>query len=262
MIKFGSIVKGMTVAGAIAFASSALADGFSRGSLKDRGPIAAPFSWTGFYLGAHAGFGWSQENVGSTCTGPTPCNQAPGASNVDGSGFIGGLHAGYNLQAAPSWVIGIEGDFSWTNIDGSGSDANRTATGVLAPPGVITWSRNIDWLASVRARLGYVVAPNALLYLTGGVAWQKAELSGFNSAPACPLCATGSASETRVGYVIGAGLEWALNRNWLLRGEYLYYSFEDANFSAPFASAPTFLSNFGFRDSDLHTLRAGISYKF
>lgn len=263
-MKFKSIFKCLTAMSAVALtATSVLADGGPRrGSLKDFGG-PPPFNWTGFYVGLHAGAGWAQQDATNVQASPA-FDQAPGRGSLDGNGFVGGALIGYNFVLAPSVIAGVEADFSWTNLDNSATDINRFASGVAVGSGGHTWSRNTDWLASVRARLGFTITPNMLIYATGGFAWAGVDYASLNAyAGGCPNCGSVSISSTANGWVAGGGLELALNRNWLLRGEYLFYSLDGASGVSNFRSAPTVAaSSHNFGDLDIHTVRAALSYKF
>lgn len=243
-------------------AGAALADGGYRGSIKDA-PYVAPFSWTGFYVGAHVGGAWDSASASNLCSPAGACNQAIGAGNLDSSGMIGGVHVGYNWQITPSAVIGVEGDFTWTGLGADASDVNRFATGVPVGSGGHLWSQDTNWLSSIRGRAGFTLSPTTLAYITGGFAWQRTDSSFVNAgAGGCPNCFTGGFSDTRTGYVVGGGLEMALNRNWLLRAEYLYYSLDDASAVVNHPTIVGLTNTATFSGSDIHTVRAGISYKF
>jgi outer membrane immunogenic protein len=143
------------------------------------------------------------------------------------SGIIGGLYAGYNWQLAPQWLIGIEGDSSWT-------DLNATIG-----------AGDVKWLGSLRGRIGFTPSSTMLLYFTGGAAWSTIDNAGFNSF-------SGSANQTKSGWVIGGGVEWApWANNWLVRAEYLNYNFTGL------AVGP-----FGGSDLTINEVRAGLTYKF
>ena len=235
------------------------------GSYKDEpapAPYVSPFRWTGFYMGADIGGAWARgADVSSRCSPTGLCNQQSAFGNVDASSFIGGVHAGYNWNVAPKWVLGVEGDFSWTSLDGSAAAPDVTAAGFVVAPGGHTWSRDVQWLASVRGRLGFNVSPMTLLYFTGGVAWQDADYTASQTRTPFSTAAT-SFSETTTGYVLGGGLEWAMAKNWVIRGEYLYYSFDGESASARHSPGPPLKANFDWSDSDVHSVRAGLSYKF
>src|SRR5580700_4776027 len=105
----------------------------------DRGPLAAIFNWTGAYVGADIGGAWS--NIQSNFGGG------------NGSSVIGGAYAGYNWQLAPQWLIGIEGDATWADL--------------TVPAG----SGDVNWLGSLRGRIGWSPTAITMLYFTGGAAW-------------------------------------------------------------------------------------------
>ena len=134
-------------------------------------PVPIPFSWTGFYVGIHAGYGWS--NSSASATVPPPGDSIP-SIDQKGNGVIGGGQIGYNWQFAPHWVIGVEGDISGTGIRNT-TFVPFTVGGVPVGPGFTHQAeRDIRWLATARGRLGYA-ADRWLVYVTGGGAWGEAD---------------------------------------------------------------------------------------
>ncbi|MEZ5899218.1 MAG: outer membrane beta-barrel protein [Hyphomicrobiaceae bacterium] len=233
------------------------------GGLKDDVPYAAPYIWSGFYIGGDLGGAITRNaNVSDACSPYPFCNQRPAFSDVDSSGVIGGVHIGYNWAASPGFVIGIEGDFKWTNLGESSVATNINAAGAVLGPVGHTWSADVNWLASVRGRLGFNLTPMALIYFTGGVAWKDADYTArevFTNSSAST-----SFSNTDTGYVLGAGLEWALDSHWLLRTEYLFYNFDGVSASTPHTTvfAPPVTANASWDNSDIHSFNVGLSYKF
>ncbi|MFS8037304.1 outer membrane protein [Xanthobacter sp. AM11] len=150
-----------------------------------KAPAAPVFSWTGFYIGGNAGYGWGsgQDGLGQTGTG------------VDPSGWFAGGQLGYNYQFANNVVAGIEADLQ-------GGDITAGTAGL---------SSTLDVFGTVRGRLGYAVGP-VLPYVTGGFAW------GNNSIDYLGL----SQSNTHTGWTVGAGIEYALTNHWTVKTEYLY----------------------------------------
>ncbi|MCZ8316454.1 MAG: porin family protein [Phreatobacter sp.] len=172
----------------VAFAAGAqAADLGSRRAPVAAAVMAPAFSWTGFYVGAFAGYGWSNFNFGGT----------PGSANGP---LIGGT-LGYNYQIN-QFVLGVEADLAFA-----------AATGRLAAAPAVSHSTNM--LGSLRARAGFAV-DRALLYVTGGLAVQGAALA----ANLGPL-----EKYTRAGYTLGAGVEYAFTPNWTAKIEYGYYNF-------------------------------------
>ncbi len=208
-------------------------------------PPPAPFNWTGFYVGGHLGGDWGTKEWSNEVdpTGSSPGFLGSGTVN----GFLGGLQAGYNYQI--NWVVlGIEGDFSWT-------DASKTYS---CFGGFETCSSKAEWFSSLTGRIGGAV-DRALFYLKGGVAWVHEKHSD-----SCPDCsATGGlnvwdASETRTGWTLGGGVEYAFTRNWSAKVEYDYMDFgtKTVAFTSPFVPENVDIQQ------RVHAVKAGVNYKF
>jgi outer membrane immunogenic protein len=194
-------------------------------------PVTYP-SWTGFYIGAHAGAAWQQMSSasfidpnGNLASGPVAGGSAMGA--------VGGFQAGYNWQFASAWVAGVESDFSWTSLSDQRAGATLSPAGVPVAGSSVALNANTQWLASARARLGFTGwFNNTMLYVTGGAAWSSIEYNNtfitvggvfpFNQA---------NAAQTAIksGWVVGGGAEWMTTPNILLRAEYLYYGIDSSN---------------------------------
>ena len=153
--------------------------------------MAPVYSWTGFYIGGDIGALWTRANARRD---PLPdvlfFGTFPNTGDLKDTAFVGGVHAGYNWQLSPSWVVGIEADWSWTNAKGSFSQpwvSIRMLLGVR-PGTVASMSMGPDWLATVRGRIGYLVMPTALVYFTGGAAWADVDYSASaTNEPAQPM---------------------------------------------------------------------------
>src|SRR5258705_6667568 len=198
-------------------AAPAMAADLARPAPPPPVPYKAPppvylYSWTGCYIGGHAGGLWARKqwfdsdpiDFGTIRDGASDGTHNP-------SGFLGGLQAGCDYQFAGGFVIGIAGDYAWTN-------AEATSTSVLFV-GQTNHSR-VKGLASVTGRFGYAW-DRFLGYVKGGGAWVSDSYT--ISSPAFAALAT--ASETRTGWTIGVGGEYAFT-NWLTGfAEYDYYDF-------------------------------------
>jgi outer membrane immunogenic protein len=252
-------------------------------------PAVAPVtSWTGFYLGINGGGAWtdgpSMTYTDLANTGNTFNAYVPSTVNASASGGLAGFHAGYNWQFSPNWVVGVEGDWDWTNLKASGTNPLiRAVTGTVFTDNAFLETK-VNWLASVRGRLGYA-SNNWLLYATGGVAFADMD---FNARVNCTAVApsfcfpTGQNiragfSDTRIGGVVGGGVEFKPASNWTFGVEYLYYRFNNTNTgggswvnSATGAPAPFFActvpgqncARFDYGEIGLHTVRARLSYQF
>lgn len=193
------------------------------GSLKDAPAYVAPTTWSGFYVGGHLGAAWTsgsaslastrcylQETyvakmmVANTDMQPAyDCYDSGKHVEFDETSFLGGVHAGFNIQRG-AVVFGVEGD--------------------------VSFSDNIDYLASVRGRLGFA-ANNWLFYGTGGVAFLGGGFSGTLSdgnISNVPF----DTSDDQVGFVVGGGVEVKLAPNWSIGVEGLYYGFDGNTYHA------------------------------
>jgi outer membrane immunogenic protein len=231
-------------------------------------PMAAPApSWTGFYLGANVGGVWTR-NDGTWNPLPDPPNFGVNAITgaIDSSSVAGGFHGGFNWQLAPRFVAGIEGDWTWTNAKSSFTQT-WTGFGTSTPiPGMFTtMSDKLDWLASIRARLGFLVTPDLLVYGTGGGAWGKVDYAANSSngvGGGNAYVSSVAFSKTQSGYVAGGGLEWKFAPHWALRGEYLFYRLNGASAVGTSVNFPTFPSGYNWSRMNINEGRVGVSYQF
>ena len=223
-------MKHMVLAGLVLLATGAVAGSATAADLGRqyqqpyvKAPIYNPmFTWTGFYLGVNGGGGWGQSSWDRT-----------GNFNLSG-GVIGGT-AGFNWQTGQV-VLGIEGDVDWSGVSGT--------TATLCPAGCTT--RN-DWLGTARGRVGYAF-DRFLPYVTGGLAVGdiKASTPGF-----------AGASQTNLGWTIGAGMEVAIVGNWSAKAEYLHVDL--GSFNCALACGLVTPDNDSFR---AELVRGGVNYKF
>ena len=187
-------------------------------------PVVTVYNWTGFYIGLHAGarFGQGKGDVPSI----------PASGKYDSVGFLGGAHAGYNAQFDGGWVVGLEADIDYSSFKKSKNIQ-----------GVGTEFKN-EWQGSVRARAGYAF-DNILPYVTAGVAFGDQKLSANG---------LGSTSDTRVGWTAGAGVEYAIDQNWIVRGEVRYVDLGRSSSTVQGANVKTRF--------DAVNATLGVSYKF
>jgi outer membrane immunogenic protein len=236
---------------------------FIGGSAMAAPPPPQPFTWTGCYIGAHAGAGWSQtklSNPGATIIDVLPAGGEVGiGSDV---GFIGGGQLGCDYQFAQNWVIGLAGDFSFASIDGRVDDPFFVGkNGNPAPLRAHT-----DELASLTGRVGYTW-DRYLIYGKGGVAWAHNKynldnLFSFNG----PFCGSGpfvacnaAASDTHAGWTAGAGFEWAFSGNWSVLLEYDHYGFGSKTLT--FVDQEGHAAPIGIKQ-DIDVVKVGFNFRF
>jgi outer membrane immunogenic protein len=197
-------------------------------------PVAyAPpvYNWSGFYIGGNVGAGFSN----SSWTDPIT-----GANNTfDKSGFIGGGQVGANWQIN-ALVLGIEGDFDWTGLKGSGHDSLGN-----------TINTNTQWTSTVTGRIG-AAFDRLLVYGKGGVAFARNDDSLNTIAGS-----TASATLNRTGWTAGAGLEYAFAPNWTAKIEYDYLGFGSETLNLP--TVPAYSTNASL---NVQEIKAGINFKF
>jgi outer membrane immunogenic protein len=234
----GDLCAASIASAALLLAAPAIADGFRPVFFSRYDPLAVVpgYTWTGSYIGLNAGF---IDKTGRTDTDavilrtPTLANNAiniaASATNQFGNrlpGFLGGGQVGYNYQLLPMFVVGIEADIQGSRL--RGNPGGLSATGV-SPNWVTTTeaSSNLDYLGTVRGRIGVTATPALLIYATGGLAYGRehsSTLINFNNTDAAiPGSTSGSISDTRKGWTAGAGLELMLLSNLSAKIEYLHY---------------------------------------
>jgi outer membrane autotransporter protein len=214
----GKLVVARAVAAgalAVSFGAGAVAADLSR---TPPPPVIAPiYTWNGFYIGGHVG-GVSASESATDINGFT--------ATTDPSGAQGGLQAGYNYQIAPNWLVGIEGELSWTSASG-GSSA--------------VFHSDHNWYDTVDGRLGYVIPGGWLVYAKGGAAWMNADYS----VPGV------SVNQTRSGWNIGAGAEFMFAPQWSAKAEYNFLDFGKDSLALPLL---------GSVDTQVNEFKVGINY--
>jgi outer membrane immunogenic protein len=264
-------------------------------------PLAAPFQdWSGFYVGGEFGFGWGHQDtttingrdVGPCSTifegdGDASCADLeagvaalgiPGVSvGPHRNGWLGGFFFGAQKQWN-NWVLGLEGDIDGANIKSSGSAFATATSGSVETEDLLNVSHSltvdskIDLLGSVRGKVGWVPAPNWLLYGTGGLAFghvssnftdtQSAIISGDaeDNVSAASRTVTGSRNAALFGWAAGAGVDWKFQIDqgsaWVLGVEYLHYQFLN---SSSFNSDTL---GFDIGKQSVDTVKGRISYLF
>jgi outer membrane immunogenic protein len=249
-------------------------------------PAAAPaFSWTGCYIGAQGGWGWGRKRVDEsflrtvTATGAFVFAESA-SSDVDTSGPVFGGQIGCDYQfglgkgfGPGAWVIGIEADVLAADINGFDRDpfaaaGFRTGFGdTRFDPSEIRIKT--DFLASVTGRLGYSFWNTALFYVKGGGAWAHdrfdfthADVSGgfgFN--------VFNVFEETRSGWTVGVGWEWAFAPNWSAKIEWDHYDFGNKSRTESFRALNlgdlrTTGTDTVRIDQRIETVTIGVNYRF
>jgi outer membrane immunogenic protein len=218
-----------TVALSALVAAPAVAADLSRPVYKAAPPPVYGYSWTGCYIGGNAGGVWVTKDWFDHDPGSNTFGQSDGSHNP--SGFIGGIQGGCDYQFAGGFVIGIAGDYDWTDAEASNSS--------ILFPGFTNHSK-VKSLASVTGRVGYAW-DRFLGYVKGGGAWEQDDYYYTNGA------VTGSASQTRSGWTVGIGGEYAFTNYLSGFAEYDYYDF--GNHDAFFVQNNGGTFNYGIKET-------------
>lgn len=249
-----------------------------------RPAFSAPqvWDWSGFYVGVTGGAGRSKSSQSTTL----PCTEAAGGpgnyicsdvslgdapvisaaltgSSSSKAGFIGGGEAGYNWQAGPA-VFGLEIDLQ--NFRGVSTSATVLGTGAaqipLDAPIYLTSSAEAQWLFTARGRLGYAF-DRLLMYGTGGLAVTRLTTDFTYNEPGSPAQGSGTQSNTKIGSVIGAGVEYKLTGNWSVKAEYLHVKFGAITATGVITAAGGYANAISTSaDLTANIARAGVNYKF
>ena len=220
-------------------------------------PAPAPaFTWTGFYVGAHAGAmipHGSLAFVGPGGIGPDGPEESDVATNpgLNKTALKAGVLAGYNYQMG-SVVLGLEADLGWGEHNQIvNSRKPHTELNVWRGENEFTQKMN----AHIRGRVGYVWG-STLLFAAGGVAMTNGDLKLRGYCEDAPYFFNGAVKHNLQGYTLGAGVEHALTSNISLRAEYLFDDFGKKAYNAGTYWQDRSVS------LQTHTIRAALSYKF
>lgn len=258
----GYVVKKLvTVAAAIA--SFGFVNSANAADMPVKAPVAvASTNWTGFYIGANAGWSWlKNDDVGIGGSALILAAQpvtVPFSVGIKPTGFLGGIQAGYNYQFAPQWLAGIEADIDAANIRAS-ADVGLPAGGPLV---VTSASEKIKWFGTVRGRLGWLPSQNLLLFGTGGLAYgDVAYTANINEIGGRQFNA--SSDRTKAGWTLGAGAEWAFMRNWSVKAEYLYFDLGSTTITGPQTNPvlATQFATYAFKTRG-SIARVGVNFRF
>jgi len=199
--------------------------------------LADDVNWTGYYLGINSGYSFSQSDARYL----TPAFSSYAVKSKPEGGTVG-LQVGGNYEFKNHLVVGLEAEISYADVSSTIYDTLSDAHG--QPGNTITTSS--DYAATARLRLGYALG-RFLPYLTAGGAGADAKISATDG----PV----SQSDFQLGWAAGAGLEYAVNKHWSLRAEYLHVDLGQHTWFAQqlWRTSSTLTSE---------TIRFGINYKF
>jgi outer membrane immunogenic protein len=227
----------------------------------------APFTWSGFYVGAQAGAGWGTStealNSFAVCTGgfcvPFPVFPNAFGSNTGINGWHGGATAGFNWQINQI-VLGVEGDWSTADIEGSGTDCSFASQVALSAG----CSTRLGYFATLDGRVGFAL-DRILWYVKGGGAFGHFSDTIVTNDMLFPGPAF-VATDNRWGVTAGAGVEFAFCKNLSAKLEYDYIDFGTrtvslVNTQSGFFAPSTVNASDTFREQ-VSIIKAGVNYRF
>lgn len=287
------IIAALLAASAISISVANAADLPAKAPVYKAPVVAAPHNWTGFYIGVNGGYGWSDRTVDYTpndaailrwTCGVFTFYTCPPPASFNSNGAVAGGQIGYNWQLNTNWLVGVEADFDWSGIKGTG--ISNSITGPAGPPGTPTTfvtDESVKYFGTVRGRLGFIPTAPLLIYATGGLAYGKvtensvmnestggfgATFGGFGFlCVAGPNCFVGSSSKVLTGWTVGAGGEYMITDHVTLKAEYLYVdlgNMDSFNAVATNSSSAPNPSSFSVNTSSVRfsVVRAGLNWKF
>lgn len=240
---------------ALSFAGPAsAADLPARVYTKAPAVAASPiYDWSGFYIGANAGYGWARDDHADLQTAggfftTGPAGAFGGVQRIQPQGAVYGGQAGYNWQYS-SWVFGAE-------LAGDGANMRRT-DGSIFVPGTEFLSSKIDGFLTVTGRVGYAFN-NWLPYVKGGYAGAKLSTVNFDN-----VGDSLNHSEWRSGYTVGGGIEYGLTPNWTVGVEYSYMDFGNVTWAGISTGPTPGVGQEFYRDNlKISTVTGRINYRF
>lgn len=196
-----------------------------------------------------------------------PAVAAAGSGDFSSLVFTGGVQGGRNWQKG-DLIYGAQADFSALPLRES-----TTATGTFPAPFLgdtytVRQSMSADWVATMRSRVGYVAAPQLMLYATGGLALTDLKVTSQYSDNAVGFgfpggSGQGTKSGLRRGWTAGGGGEWLLGGSWSASVEYLYTDFGEVGFNVPTSNTSDYTQTMHVNaDLRTHTMRLGLNYHF
>ncbi|UCV30179.1 outer membrane protein [Ferribacterium limneticum] len=228
---------------------------------------ASGVDWSGFYAGGLIGATDSRSDVSMLVGTPkyldaTDARQIArsGTHQLDQSGVSGGLFVGYGKQFG-NVLVGIEGSANSLSLS---KEYVTTEAYETVPSAQMTRKKAVsaDWMAGLRLRLGWA-QHNWLTYVTAGIAATRLQLNSTLSDNAFSGYSHASKSDWVTGASLGFGGEYALNRNWSLRGEYLYTKFGSVSTESEVTSTNNSGGTLVHKaDLDIHGIFMGATYRF
>lgn len=234
-------------------------------------PQPPALNWSGFYAGGHIGYAWgrfdhSVSSLGPDWAGPLPAFLTTQLSpDLKDGNVLGGFSLGANVQHGRT-VWGLEADISWTGLKGSQQSAQFNPASTMTRH-FFSAETKVDWLVTLRPRVGWLINDQFLAYMTGGLAVGDVKSNSTmimrtNGGIAAPDAVfAGDVSKTSTGWTFGGGVEYALSAQWTLKAEYLHVDLGKEQLLNTRPGFPDHWQNISVKTT-LDIVRIGANYRF
>jgi len=210
--------------------------------------LPPPFTWTGFYIGGNIGGAWAQDSWSDSLFSLTWNNSS------NNGRFIGGGQAGFNYQLG-YFVIGLEGDFDWV-----GHQNNSTTVVIPTIANSVQVVSNDTRISTLAGRFAFA-ADRWLIYGKAGGGWVGN--NGFTVNNLTTGQSLSTSSNTVSGWLLGAGVEWALTPNWTVKAEYDYLGLGSRTVTIPGTVIPVLAGDtFTNGSRNVQMVKIGFNYLF
>jgi outer membrane immunogenic protein len=229
--------------------------------VKAAAPVAL-YDWGGTYIGGVVGGAWGTNDISDPGLGVIgTALGVPVIQSTNPSAFIGGVEGGSRYQFA-KLVVGWEADITWGNLNGTNTTSfTSPVIGGGIPPITRSITTDTKWVATATSTVG-IAHNDWLLYGKAGVAYENVNYTD-NWAGGGVALFSGTGSNSRTGWTVGTGVEWAFNQSWSVKAEYDYMDFGTKNIplSGTLAGGTGFAP--GIQDSNhINQFKAGLNYRF
>jgi outer membrane immunogenic protein len=217
-----------------------------------KAPPPAPFTWDSVYVGGEIGYGsgntdWNQTRSFFGFPGPVPAF-ALDRARIQPNGGLAGGDLGF-LRQTGTWVWGLE--FNW-----DAADINGTRAHVLNP--AFVGRTQIDWMATLAARVGFTAWERGLFYAKGGFAIADEN----HQVLVAGAGVTNKIDDTRYGFVVGVGYEHAFSNSLSAKVEYNYLGLGNKTSEFRYVGAPVGLVEDWRVRQEIQTIKVGLNWHF
>lgn len=216
-------------------------------------PAAAAYNWTGFHVGVGAGLGGVSHNAGAEIydydtggllqVGPVDLFSVGGMLDFGGAGALGTVEAGFDYQIGSRFVIGVQGDYTWSNFDATGGvGADVCYEGLVTDgpgddcdEGLVSDNLGLNYTLTAKSswsiigRAGYVANPGALAYVLGGYTRTKMEGELTLDSELGGSTPIAEYDYERDGWTFGGGIEAPITGGLTMKMEYRRTEWDNSN---------------------------------